>query len=408
MRLIFINRFYWPETPATGQLLTDLAERLAAAGAEVAVITSHSGATNLPGRERRNGVDLHRIRGTRWSSARLVGKAVDFATFSLGALARLHRLATRDAIVIALTDPPLLGIGASWIARWRGARTIHWIQDIYPELAIALAGQGWLRALRPLRNRAWRQADACVTLGEDMTTVLADAGVDPARRAVIPNWAPAGVTPPPAAESEKLRAAWGLEGKFIVAYSGNLGRVHDLAPVLAAAEALRDEPEMAFLFVGGGPQRAALEAEARRRQLGNVSFRDAQPRDQLAASLAAAEVHLVTLRPGCERLVFPSKLYGIAAVGRPVVFIGPPGCELAQLVAQQDLGAAVDRDDVPQIVAVLRALQRNPAQRARHREAALRFATDHDVSSAVRRWRTLLDGLHACGTPRAAVKTLSA
>lgn len=408
MRLIFINRFYWPETPATGQLLTDLAERLAASGADVAVITSHSGATNLPERERRNSVDIHRVRGTRWSSAGLVGKAVDFATFSLGALWRLHRLATRDAIVIALTDPPLLGIGATWIARWRRAGTVHWIQDIYPELAIALARQGWLRVLRPLRNRAWRQADACVTLGEDMTTVLADAGVDPGRRVVIPNWAPAGVAPPPPAESERLRSAWGLGGKFIVAYSGNLGRVHDLEPVLAAAEALRDEPEMAFLFVGDGPQRAALEAEARRRQLGNVSFRDAQPRDQLAASLAAADVHLVTLRPGCERLVFPSKLYGITAVGRPVVFIGPPGCELARLVAQQDLGAAVDRDDVPQIVAVLQSLRRDPAQRARHGAAALRFATDHDVGSAVRRWRTLLDGLHACGVRRAAVKTLSA
>src|SRR5206468_3558862 len=103
--------------------------------------------------------------------------------------------------------------------------------------------------------------------------------------------------------------------------------------------------------IGDGAQRAELEAEAARRGLPNVSFFPTQPRAQLAETLGVGDLHLVTLRPGCERLVFPSKLYGIAAVDRPVLFIGPPDCEIARIVATNGLGIIATRDDVPETAA---------------------------------------------------------
>jgi len=281
------------------------------------------------------------------------------------------------------------------VARLRRAHVIHWVQDIYPELAEELSGQRWLGMLRPIRDLAWRRADGCVTLGRDMAGVLANAGVAADKTLVIPNWGPVGLTPQPANAGAALRTEWNLTGKFTVVYSGNLGRVHDLGPVLALAEALRGETHIAFVFVGSGAQRAAIETEAQRRRLSNVQFRSPQPRTRLAEALALADVHLVTLRPGCERFVFPSKLYGIAAVGRTVIFIGPRDCELARLVVERNLGLAFGSSDMPTLAAALLSLSAEPAVNARHAAAALRFAVDNGgPSRATNQWLGLLD---SCG-----------
>lgn len=389
MRTIFLNRFYWPDEPATAQLLTDLAEALAARGHEVVVLTSHPDRPEVPAEETRRGVRILRVRGTRWASHRLPGKAADYASFYVVALWRLLLITRHDDNVVALTDPPLIGIGAWAVSMLRGARLFHWVQDIYPEVAIQLAGQRWLTVLRPLRDLAWRRATRCITLGTDMAALLTAARVAPDRISLAPNWAPAGLTPQPASAGNTLRADWGLTGKFVVAYSGNLGRVHDLDPVLAVAAELRGDPRIVFLFVGGGARRGALEAEAARLGLDNLQFRPSQPRAQLTASLAVGDVHLVTLLPGCEHTVFPSKLYGIAAIGRPVVFIGPRDCELSRLVTYPALrfGVAFERSEPVLIAASLRTLASDPAECARLAAASVEFARRNGgAETAAARW----------------------
>lgn len=391
MRMIVINRFYWPEEPATAQLLTDLAEALAAAGSEVFVITSHSGDVLVTRKETRRHVCIYRVRSSRGHRVGLIPKAVDFITFHVGAMWRLFRLIRRGDTVIAMTDPPLLGIGAWMITSLRGGRLFHWVQDIYPELAIELAGQRWLAGLKPLRNLAWRRAAGCVTLGTDMAAVIANAGVAREKLFIVPNWPPCGIATPPTEVVAALRAEWGLAGKFVVAYSGNLGRVHDLEPVLELAVILRDEPHIALVFIGAGAQQAALEAKATELRLSNVQFLPPQPRAQLASSLAVGDVHLVTLRPGCEHYVFPSKLYGIAAVSRPVLVIGPCNSELARIVTAHGFGRAFGRSDMSALAGEIRRLAGYPPECLRRGVAAGAFARHHgDSIVAANRWKAVL------------------
>jgi glycosyltransferase involved in cell wall biosynthesis len=391
MSVVFVNRFYWPDETATAQLLTDLAEGLAAQGRAVTVITSRP--PDQAACESRRGVRILRIGSTRARGAGLPAKALDFATFFAGATARLLRAARRGDAIVALTDPPLIGAGAWLVARMRGARCFHWVQDIYPEIALALTGRPELRALSPWRDRAWRGAAGCVTLGRNMAGVIARAGVAPERIRVLANWAPAGLGPPGLDETGALRAAWGLVGKFVVGYSGNFGRVHDLESVLGLAAVVADTPEIVFLFTGGGPQRLAAEEAARRRNLGNVQFRPAQPRAALPASLGVSDLHLVTLRPGCEEYVFPSKIYGIAAVGRPVLFLGPRACEPARVVESAGFGRAFSPDRLPAAAAFLRGLCAAPAAGVALRAAALRFsAAAGGAPAAAAAWDEVLTG----------------
>jgi len=177
-------------------------------------------------------------------------------------------------------------------------------------------------------------------------------------------------------------------------YSGNLGRVHDLEPILEIADALRNETDIIFLFVGDGAQKARLQAIASSRGLKNVVFKSAQPRHRLGPTLTLANLHLVTMREGCEQLVFPSKLYGIAAVGRPVIFIGPRNCELARIIEGQGLGRSFSRTDVNTAVLTIRHLRHAPADCARMGKAIQMFSDQTGgLPAATSTWDRLLRGL---------------
>jgi len=415
-RLIFVNRFYWPEEPATSQLLTDLAQALAnktesespprqneqsstlkrdakgrPTSPEVLILTSRR--QGLARRETHKNVRITRLGSARRDSPSLVSRAFDLACFLLATLRYLARHTQRGDTVALLTDPPLLGLFATPLLRLRRARIIHWVQDIYPEIAAELSGQRWLRVLRPLRDWSWRKAHATVTLGPDMAAVLSAARVAPDRIHTIPNWPLPELSEAPPAEVAALKATWpaSLADKFIVLYSGNLGRVHDLPPILEIAAALRDTaPHIAIVFVGRGAQQTPLRDAAHARALTNIHFLPPAPRAQLSASLSAGDLHLVTLKPGCEHYVLPSKLYGITAVARPLLFIGPRSCALFKEVTDTGIGLSFARDETSAAAKAIRALADSPDQRQRMQTATRTFSQTHTFSTSLHAWRRLL------------------
>ncbi|HTT57255.1 MAG TPA: glycosyltransferase family 4 protein [Opitutaceae bacterium] len=398
-RVIFVNRHYWPSEAATAQLLTDLAEGLAGCGWTVTVLTSRGGPGAEPPEDDRHGVHVIRLRATRWGRRSLAGKACDYLTFSLACRRALPgRLAAHDRLV-AMTDPPALAALVATAGRSADVAVVHWIQDIHPEITIALPGHPVLKRLSGpwirRRDAAWKNARACVAISEEMAAVVAEHGVAADRIRVLPNWAPAGPSVATAAPAENaLRREWRLTDQFVVAYSGNLGRVHALEPVLEAADRLRGEPGLMFLFAGDGPQRARLEQSAAARRLTNVRFLPAQPRARLAESLSAGDVHLITLRSGCERYVYPSKLYGVLAVGRPILFVGSPHGGLAAEVHRRGAGMVAADDSPDAIAAAVRTLRGNPERRAdMGRAAADWHRATGGFSAALAKWEELLRDL---------------
>ncbi|MES2692480.1 MAG: glycosyltransferase family 4 protein [Verrucomicrobiota bacterium] len=397
MRLIFVNRFYWPNESATAQLLHDLARHLASRGHEVHVIASDSADSTRPVVETLDGVRIHRV-SRHAAKTGVAAKAREFVFFLLGAARALLRLSRRATTVVAMTDPPLLGVMARFVTGLKGARLVNWTQDIYPEIAIRLGSRRLVRAsaalLLPSRTLAWRQSDGCVAISEGMAGHLREEGVEAAAIEVIPNWAPRGLSPQSPSAGDRLKRDWELGGKFIVAYSGNLGRVHDLDSILDLAEELRQDAGITLLIVGGGPGRAGLESAVARRTLTNVQFRPAQPRSRLAESLAVADVHLITLRPECADLVFPSKFYGIVQVGRPIAFIGPRDCELARLVIRHRMGLAATPGEIPALAAGLRAWAGHRASYDMAAAATVEFArTQGGAEKAFTAWEALLGRL---------------
>lgn len=397
MRVYFVNRFYAPDHSATSQMLSDLATHLAKIGTRVTVVTSRlrydHPAAKLPPRESMEGVSVRRMPSSRFGRHGFLGRAMDYLSFQLSATLFVMRHARAGDVVVAMTDPPLVSVSVGWAARNRGASSVNWLHDLFPEVASELGVrilQGPLsRLLAWLRNRSLRAAASNVVLSDSMRKRILALEVDPKSLAVIPNWADGAELRAIGRSPNQLRREWSLDGKFVVGYSGNMGRAHDFETIMEAAHVLRDETDVAFLFVGGGSQARRIAGEAR--SLPNVILKPYQPRSLLAQSLSAADVHLVSLRPQLEGLVVPSKFYGIAAVGRPTIFLGDCDGEIARLVKQNDCGFAIAAGDVNGLVARITELRDLTALRERLGHNARRlFDERYDSRIAFESWRKLL------------------
>jgi colanic acid biosynthesis glycosyl transferase WcaI len=389
-RVIFVNRVYWPYTAATAQLLTDLAEGLAVRGWTVHVITSGEGTAPTE----RNGVHLHPT-GQGALHDGLLSRALNYRRFTRAAGALLDGLVRPGDIVVAMTDPPMLGAAVTRVATARGARVVHWIQDVYPEIASTHFGPLAAIALSRLkarRNAAWQTAAACVPLGEDMARFISTQDVPRGQITILANWAPRELhTPAPGAEVAAHRDRWGLADKFIVAYSGNLGRVHEFATILDAAALLADEQGILFLFIGSGARFDEVAATARRRNLANVRLFPAEPRSGLTTSLRAADAHLVSLRPAYARLVYPSKLAGVLAASRPVLFIGPPESEIARLLRQYECGDSVAPGEASALAMNIRRLAADATLRQHQgKQARVLYEQKFTGDAALAGWDRLL------------------
>jgi colanic acid biosynthesis glycosyl transferase WcaI len=404
-RLIFINRFFAPDHSATSQILSDLAFDLAGAGQEVNVVTSRQiyddPKAALPERETINGVDVHRVASTGFGRAGLIGRSIDYVSFYRSVRRCLDELARAGDIVIAKTDPPLMSVVARPVARRNGARLVNWLQDIYPETAVEL-GVPFMRgpvaaSLAALRNVTLREAAATVVVGDLMGRKVKTLGAPAARIHVIANWCNDEDIRRVAAADNPLRREWDLADKFVLGYSGNLGRSHEFETVLAAAEQLRSETGVAFLMIGGGKRFEELAAAVRARGLaGAFRFQPYQARTLLSYSLGAADAHWVSLDPRLEGLMVPSKFYGIAAAAKPIVVIGDPNGELAQLVQRNDCGFAIAPGDSETLTATLLRLSHAPQTVSEMGSRARQMLDAHfSRRQGLARWRRLLDQLDA-------------
>ena len=410
-RIVFVNRFYDPDESATGQMLTDLATGVARRGREVSVVTSRQRADDphavLPARETRDGVKIVRVRTSRFGRPGIAGRTLDYLTFHLSAAAALMGLLRAGDVIVAMTDPPLLSVMALAIARYKHARLVNWLQDLYPETAVALSilpAKGRVaRLLARWHNRTLKAADRNVAIGRRMAELIRALGVPAERVAVIPNWANGEAITPLAHRNNGLRAAWFPPDDFVVAYSGNMGRAHALDGLLGAASLLAEAAarpregvaaRVRFLFVGSGHQEPKLRTDAAGAGLGNVTFQPLQPRSELRQSLGLADLHVVALKPELEGLIVPSKLYGALAAGRPVLFLGAADSEISELLETRDCGTAADPGDPQSIAEKILACARSPELCQRQGENARRlFEETFSRRAALESWVDLLEAL---------------
>jgi len=382
MKLVFVNRFFYPDVSATSQMLSDAAFYLAGKGHEIHVVTSrlsYEGDARLDAREEVNGVQIHRLWTTSFGRGKMIGRAIDYVSFYFSVFFFLLQILESGDQVVAKTDPPLVSIPVGAAARIRGARHVNWLQDIFPEVAVELGMQippVIVSILTWLRNRSLLQADQNIVIGELMRNRILKQGVYTDNTTVVPNWSD-GTAVVPRTTANPLREKWQLEGKFVVGYSGNLGRAHEIETLLGAIRQLSSDTSVVFLFIGGGALLDELKTRLGEPGMSNCLFQPYQPREQLHLSLTLPDVHLVILKPELEGLIVPSKIYGVMSAGKPMLYVGDKEGEVGSLVIEHGIGGVVAEGDSEALVSQIQKMKESPAWLTEMGDASRRLFDEH-------------------------------
>jgi glycosyltransferase involved in cell wall biosynthesis len=404
VKVCFFNRSYWPDQAATGQLLTELAQDLGREyGCRVSVVagpalhaSERSSITLWPvSREEHEGVRILRANGTRLPRGKFIGRAANYLSYFASAFVATLQIGPQD-VVVSLTDPPILGLAALSAARRAGARFVFLCEDIFPEVASLLEdfhNATVNRTLDRINRRLVSEADAVVALGDRMKRRLVEEkGAASAKVHVIHNWADCNAITPGLKDNAFSRAH-GLQDKFVLMHSGNVGLSQNLDVLLEAAARLQSRERLVFAVVGDGARRGPLEAMAKQRGLANVRFFPYQPKELLHESFATADAFVVSLKPGLEGYIVPSKLYGILAAGRPFVAAVEPSCEVATIAKQHSCGVVAPPGSPDALVAAIAELYDDPERARRMGENARRASWRYDRRAAVHAYYDLFASL---------------
>ena len=384
MKILFINQFFWPDSSATSQQLTDAADGLARLGHQVSVLCGDGGYAAAASSHKPN-VTILRVKALPFVRGK-IGRVLSYLSFYTTALFR-GLTAPHQDVVVSLTTPPLISLLGTMIKTLRRSRHFIWEQDIYPDVAIDLNyfKRGGIAdgAVGLLADFSRRHADGVIALGDCMKQRLIARGIPAERIFIAENWANGSAIEP--------MPRPGNPEELVLLYSGNLGLAHDLDTITGAMKALRDDLRFRFLFVGSGGKRKELAEFCNANDIHSVELRGYVPRDKLSEGLAAGDIGLVTQHNVCCGSVVPSKVYGILAAGRPILFIGPRAATPALTIERHDCGWQVDCGDVEGLTALLLQLAANPEivhrAGARARQALLDY---YDLPQSVERIAAIL------------------
>ena len=369
LRILLLNQFFHPDTAATSQILTDLARHLALQGHDVTVICGNSDYAAAADPTPAPPVTVIRSKPLPFSRSTL-SRLASYASYFL--TATLHSLhGPTPEVVLTLTTPPLLSLVGTIAKRLRSARHFIWEMDLYPDVAVDLNvfrhNSALTKVVGFLADHSRHRADGIIALGDDMKERLIARGIVGDKIQVVHNWA----------DRSEIRPQPLPPMPLTVHYSGNLGLAHDTATIQQAIFSLAGQEQIRFVFAGGGPQRKALQEFCQSNNLRQVVFRPYCDRDQLSNSLAEGHLGLVTQKPATTGSIVPSKVYGIMAAGRPLLYIGSAKATPARIIQRFDCGWTVEPGDSAQLVALLLRLAATPDLIRDAGQRARRAFVDH-------------------------------
>ncbi|PFP17501.1 glycosyltransferase WbuB [Priestia megaterium] len=353
-KLLIYAHYYIPDVASTGQILRELAEGMIHEFdiTIVCVVPSYTGKVadeykkKMFYKEEINGVKVIRIRVPEFSKSNKLSRVKNILSYFIGAMIATFKVGKMD-YVYSISQPPilggLLGVWGKWMKR---AKYIYNIQDFNPEQTMAVGyskNKLILKAMMMFDKFSCRQADKVIVVGRDMVETLKGRfkGRKVPNHTFINNWIDEKEIYPLSANHEKVVAfkeKYGLQDKFIIMYSGNLGLYYDLENLMNVIEKFKGRDDVVFAFIGEGTIRESLVQYKEKNNLQNVRFIPYQDKADLIYSLNAGDVHWCLNAKGIKGVSVPSKLYGIIAAGKPILGALEKGSEARLIIEETQCG----------------------------------------------------------------------
>lgn len=388
MRVLIYSYNYYPEPIGIAPLMTELAEGLVRLGHEVRVVT---GMPNYPQRqiyegyrdkfyctETRNGVLIQRSFIWVKPKPSLLDRLLLDGSFVVSSFFQALRGWRPD--VILLTVPPLpVCLPAALLGMVYNCPIVLNVQDILPEAAVhvgLLRNKTMIRVLEGLEKFSYRTAHTISVIADGFVDNLVNKGVPAQKITCIPNWVDTQFIRPLDKEENAFRKAHGLDGKFVIMYSGNIALTQGLETVVEAAVRLQQHPDIAFVIVGEPKAIAKLQEYCNTCGVTNVHLLPFQPRAKLPEMLAAADVGLIVQKHNVVSFNMPSKTQVLLASGRAIVASVPSTGSAAKAIEKSRGGIVVAPENPEALAASVLELYQNPELAERLGYQGRQFAID--------------------------------
>lgn len=366
-KIFVVSELYYPEDTSTGYFITKIAEGLAKNYHVVAICakpTYSDRNSKVVRREHHQGVDIRRAWSSRFDKDWMIGRLLNLLTFTITATFLFLRYARKGDVVICLTNPPTLPLFIAICTRIRGSVAILLVHDLYPEVLLAThhlkATDILYRVLYKIFSSTYRLFDRVVVLGRDMrSTVTQKMGRCASPPLIIPNWGDIENIHPAQRSLNPLARTMGLADKTVIQFSGNLGLTHDVETVVRAAEILKAEQDIVFLFGGSGAKAHLIDSASQKSAPPNIRFVPRQPREHLSAMLTCADASIIAFVDEMAGVSVPSRMYNIMAAGVPIVGLCDSASELALTVKEHHCGWVLAPGDVDGLVALVRQIHQD-------------------------------------------------
>jgi colanic acid biosynthesis glycosyl transferase WcaI len=362
--IVLVSQVFYPNTCATSSLLTELTIHLQDENNKITVLCGFPSGIDkqaVDHYENFNGIDIYRCGITIDSKAGLLQRIISYEFYLIHAAWKLIFIKGKD-IIIGVTNPPFLSILLMVVSMITGCGYYFIVHDVYPEGLVAvgkLREQSFItKSWRKLNRYSYQKAVKLIALGRDMKELLIqNYGIESKKIEYIPNWNITPTTLPIPFEKNDLAREWGIQKKFVVQYSGNMGLWHDIDTFILAAAQLQANSNIQFLFIGNGIRKQKAFQLAQELKITNIIWMDFVSKEQLSTSLTCAHVALISLNTGLEGIAVPSKLYGILGAGRAILAQVPAKSEIAYTINEEECGFVVSPGDVDGLVNRIRQLE---------------------------------------------------
>ena len=385
-KLLIFAHYYYPDVASTGQILKDQSEGMLETFdvTVICVVPSYGGKieeqykTKKYYYEKINGVKVIRVRVPEFEKTNKISRIKNILAYFFGALGACAKAGKQD-YVFTISQPPILGGLLGVLGKWmKRAKMIYCIQDFNPEQIMAVGyfkNKFVLNCMLFADKISCRCSDLIITVGSDLVETLKKRfkGQKVPNHVMINNWIDEKEIYPLPAEHEKVagfRKEYGLEGKYVIMYSGNIGLYYDLEHLVKVMKQFRkgytmkgeyekglktpDGREVVFAFVGAGSVKEKLEQYAKKHHFENMVFIPYQDKEDLIYSLNAADVHWCVNAKGIKGVSCPSKAYGIMAVGKPILGVLEEDSEIRNIIEASDCGMCCAPADYEGVAKLLR------------------------------------------------------
>lgn len=354
-KLLIYAHYYVPDTASTGQILRELAEGMSDTFdiTVICVVPSYLGTIEDKYKTRKyyfeniNGINVLRIRVPEFSKTDKVSRVKNILGYFFGAMAATFKVGKQD-YVFSISQPPILGGLLGVLGKWiKHAKYIYNIQDFNPEQIMAVGyskNKAILKLMMALDKFSCKRSDLVITVGRDLVETAKNRfKKNPPNVVMINNWIDEKEIYPLPADHEKVVAfkkKYGLDEKFVFMYSGNIGLYYDLENIIKVIGEFKpglkaaDGREVVFVFVGAGSVLDKLVLYTREHKMSNVVFIPYQDKEDLNYSLNAGDVHWCVNAKGIKGVSCPSKYYGLAAAGKPIIGVLEEGSEIRCLIEE--------------------------------------------------------------------------